>query len=106
MPKIGETRTRVVYGEATDMYNLARLGWYSLLGSLGVAGLILPTVGGKFAALVSEIISQAAGYKLSDYKIKFTIHELYGEHRAYDTDQWVTYNGWAPTSIQKSFVKK
>lgn len=117
MPKVGETRTRVAYTEATQIRDM--LG---LTGSMITSGVVtsamlsklaiklttlLKLSGFKFGAdFAKKVVDLLIGKTLSKYKVKFTTKEQYVYERVFDTHEWIDAYMWAHRGTSIAIVKK
>lgn len=116
MPKIGTKRTRKFYNEATEIANMI-----SFTGSIIAGGTVISAGAAKLtAALTSKMgifgglglsvgtqtLELLKGKKLSQYKVEFTVTEVYSKERIFDTHEWVDAYVWKHAGTKVRLIKK
>ena len=115
MPKIGQTRTRVSYVEATDIRDMLGLTGSVISGAIGAGVLAKLTselakrlvIGGfAISPIAKELANQLTNKTLSKYKVKFTTTERWAYERVFDIHEWIDAYMWKHVRTTFQIIRK
>ncbi|MGL4731299.1 MAG: hypothetical protein ACRCW0_06915 [Clostridium sp.] len=116
MPKIGTRRTRKFYNDATEIANMISFTG-AIIGGGAVAGGAAAKLsaalaskmgifGGLGVSVGTQTLNLLTNKKLSQYRVEFTVTEVYSKERIFDTHEWVDAYVWKHAGTKVRLIKK